>query len=112
MSYLQNSTNMLTWFYNGPTNTKVAVANTGFTVGNVDISTTYVGLGTNSKISVSNNRTINYTFLQTPNKVNIGSLFELNLPVFASGTTINTDYKIWSPSNHDGLLIQFFHLLL
>jgi hypothetical protein len=106
MSYLQNSENMLTWFYNGPTNTKVSVADTGFIVGGVDISNTYIGLGTNSKISVSNNRTINYTVLQGGSLVNIGSLFELNLPVFASGAVINTDYKILPTSTHNGLLIQ------
>ena len=106
MSYLQNSENMLTWFYNGPTNTKVSVAETMFLVGGVDISNTYIGLGTNSKISVSNNRTINYTVLQGGSLVNIGSLFELNLPVFASGAVINTDYKILPTSTHNGLLIQ------
>ena len=106
MSYLQNGENMLTWFYNGPTNTKVSVTYTGFTVGGVDISNTYIGLGTNSKISVSNNRTINYTVLQGGSLINIGSLFELNLPIFSSGSVINTDYKILPPSEHNGLLIQ------
>lgn len=84
----------------------MSIVDTGFTVGGVDISNTYIGLGTNSKISVSNNRTINYTVLQGGSLVNIGSLFELNLPIFSSGSVINTDYKILPPSGHNGLLIQ------
>ena len=97
---------MLTWFYNGPTNTKVSVANTQFNIADVDLSTTYIGLGTNSKISVSNNHTIDYYVLSEGKITSIGNLFELNLPVFKSGAVINTDFKILPTNNHSGLLIQ------
>ncbi len=92
---------MLDWFYpiSQPSNHNTALT-TNFRINNVDISNSYIGIGTNSNIPVSQLYSISYF----SNGQNIGNLFELNLPVFSG--TINDDFKIWSPSQNSGLLIQ------
>jgi len=110
MSYNVNGQNMLNWFYSRsqPSNSPNTASTTNFRINNVDISNNYNGLGTNSKIPVSRLYTLNYF----SNGQSLGSLFELNLPVFSG--TINVDYKIWPPNGisglqtNNGLLIQFF----
>ena len=102
MSYQQNGTNMLQWFYptSEPSNTPNLASTTNFRINNVDICNNYVGIGTNSNIKVSQLYNIGYYL----NGVSIGTLFELNLPNFTSGT-INVNYKMFP--NNNGLLIQF-----
>ena len=99
----QGGVNIAPWFYpeTAPSNTRGNVAATNFRINNVDISGSYTKIGTNSNISVSNAHTINYL----SNNVSIGDLFELNLPVFSDN--INEHYRILTPANHQGLLIQF-----
>jgi hypothetical protein len=108
MSYNQNNTDILSLFYNKNTNTSksntnIPVSVTNYYISNNDISNSYIGLGTNSKISVSSKHSINYFY----NSSSLGDLFELNLPIFSSSAVINTDFKIWPTSGHNGLLIQF-----
>lgn len=93
---------MLGWFYptSQPYNYPNKAITTNFRINNIDISNNYTGIGTNSNIKVSQLYTINYY----SNGQSIGNLFELNLPVFSG--TINVNYKIWPPSNNNGLLIQ------
>lgn len=103
MSYIQNGSNILDWFY--PTTSPSIAANraqtTNFRINNVDISNNYVNLGTNSKIPVSQLYSINYFSAGK----SIGNLFELNLPIYSG--TMNINYNIITPNYHDGFLIQF-----
>lgn len=94
---------MLSWFYSDINASNPNTAQTtNFNINGLDISNNYIGIGTNSKISVSQvYKNIDYF----SNGVSIGNLFELNLAVFSG--TINVHYKIWPTSLHDGLLIQF-----
>jgi hypothetical protein len=103
MSYNVNGQNMLSWFYSNfsASNTNNKAPTTNFRINNEDINDDYIGIGTNSNIPVSQLYTINYFSSGT----SVGNLFELNLPVFSG--TINVDYKIWPPSQNNGLLIQF-----
>jgi hypothetical protein len=111
MSYNVNGQDMLQWFYprSQPSNSPNTASTTNFRINNVDISNNYNGLGTNSKIPVSQLYTINYF----SNGQSLGDLFELNLPNFITGS-INDHYKIWPPNgtsgsqSNSGLLIQFF----
>ena len=103
MSYKVDGTDMLGWFYpytSSTSNTNTA-AITNYKIDGDDIYSSYAGIGTNSNIPVS---TLYPTIAYYKNNISIGTKFELNLPLF-SGTK-NTNYKIWSPSNHGGLLIQ------
>lgn len=99
--YKQGGSNMLQWFYptSQPSNTPNTASTTNFKINNVDISNNYNGIGTNSNIRVSQIYNINYNNVQ-----NIGHLFELNLPVLNG--TIDDDFILCSPLEHDGLLIQ------
>jgi hypothetical protein len=104
--YQQDSKDILQHFYPyNPSyynsNTNIPAITTNYKIDNVDISNNYVGIGTNSNIKVSD--LFNFSYLS--NSINIGDLFELNLPVFSSGT-INVDYKMFP--NNGGLLIQIF----
>ena len=102
MSYNANGVNILDKFYpltSTKSNTNISAGTTNFKVNNVDISNNYVGIGTNSNIKVSQLYTFNYS----RNETNIGNLFELNLPVFVTGT-INTEYKMFPVTN--GMVIQ------
>jgi len=106
MSYYANNSSILPWFYpvsSTKSNTNIAAAATNYKINNVDICNNYVGIGTNSNIPVSTLYTINYK----NNNLNIGTLFELNLPVF-SGGTIDIDYTMTATSNNgiNGLIIQ------
>ena len=74
---------------------------TGFQINLRDISSSYLGLGSSSNIPISQLFITNFT----KNSVDISTLYELYLANYVG--TINTDYKIWDPTNHDGLLIQF-----
>lgn len=101
MSYNAAGINILDNFYpfnSQKSNTNTAVT-TNFKINNIDISNNYVGIGTNSNITVSHLYDYKY-FKDTI--TNIGDLFELNLPNFSG--TINDDYKIFP--NNGGLLIQ------
>jgi hypothetical protein len=104
MSYLlYNGTDITPYFYTktSATNGPGATTATGFLINGTDISNTYVGLGTNSNIPVS--QILGSSgFLK--NGTDIATLYELNLIQFTG--TINTDYKIWAPSGHSGFLIQ------
>jgi hypothetical protein len=100
MSYYVQGSDMLQWFYptSAPHNINKA-STTNFRINNFDISNSYVGIGTNSNIPVSQiYPNINYLF----NGNSIGNLFELNLPVLSG--TINTDFKIFPVIN--GTVIQ------
>jgi hypothetical protein len=108
MSYNENNSNILQWFYSSslPSNTPNKSSTTNFRINNIDISNNYIGIGTNSNIPVSTLYNIGYY----KNGINLGNLFELNLPIFnLFGTTyqINVDFKILPPINNSGLLIQF-----
>lgn len=81
-------------------NTNIPAITTNFKISNLDISNNYVGIGTNSNITVNHLYPLSYF----SNSINIGDLFELNLPLFTSGT-INVDYKMFP--NNGGMLIQF-----
>jgi hypothetical protein len=102
MSYNVNGTNILGWFY--PYSSTSSNANkaltSNFRINNDDISNNYVGIGTNSNIPVSQLYTIPYN----SGGQSIGTKFELNLPDLSGN--IDVDYKIWDPSNNNGLLIQ------
>ena len=105
MSYLlYNGTDITPYFYNktSATNGSGATTATGFLINGTDISNTYVGLGTNSNIPVSVKLSTS-GFLK--NGTDIATLYELNLFTIDAGT-INSDYIIWTPSNHTGFLIQ------
>jgi hypothetical protein len=102
MSYNENGTNMLQWFYpysttnsNGPNN----ATTTNFRINNIDISNNYSRSGINFNIPVSQFYNINYYINGT---TNIGDLFELNLPVITG--QINVDYKFYPVSG--GTVIQ------
>ena len=104
MSFLLNGVDISSNFYKKSihTNTIQDISNTGFLIENDDIRNIFVPLKTNSKIPVS--QMLTTTNFKNKNNVDISTLFELNLITFTG--TIDTDYKIWSPANHDGFLIQ------
>jgi hypothetical protein len=106
MSYNVNGQNMLNWFYSNfnASNSNKKAPTTNFRINDVDINNNYIGIGTNSNIPVTKLYNINYYISDGRS---LGSLFELNLPVFSG--TINVDYKIWPPSDSNGLLIQFLN---
>jgi len=109
MSYNVSDTNMLQWFYSNfnASNSNNKAPTTNFRINDVDINNDYIGINTNSNIPVTQLYNINYYISDGRS---LGSLFELNLPNFLSGT-INVDYKIWPPSGSsgsNGLLIQFY----
>jgi len=74
---------------------------TDFQINLRDISSSYLGLGSSSNIPISQLFTTNFT----KNNVDISTLYELYLANYVG--TIDTDYKIWDPTKHSGLLIQF-----
>ena len=91
MSFNSNGNNILDWFYPFSTqksNTPNSAQTTNFKINNVDISNNYVGIGTNSNISVSQ---IYGNLGYYSDSSSIDTLFELNLPVFVTGT-IGTDF--------------------
>jgi len=104
MSFLLNGVDISSNFYKKSihTNSIQDISNTGFLIENDDIRNIFVPLKTNSKIPVS--QMLTTTNFKNKNNVDISTLFELNLITFTGA--INTDYKIWSPANHDGFLIQ------
>jgi len=106
MTYYYNGNDIIPYFNSKTTKpyaTVVTIAETGFMIVGTDISSTYLLLGSSSNIPVSTIfPTTNFFY---KNGTDISTLYELDL-VNYSGTQ-NTDYKIWPPGNHLGLLIQF-----
>jgi hypothetical protein len=102
MAFKQNG-NIITDYFNAPTNPKYTTANneaTGFTINGKDISSNYLGIGSSHNIPVSILFPTNFS----KNNVDIASLYELNLVNYPA---TSATYKIWNPSDHNGLLIQF-----
>lgn len=85
---------------NKPYFTQVSNSTTGFKISLKDISSNYLGIRSSSKIPVSTIFTTNFS----RGGNDISNLYELYLTNYVG--TKDTDYKIWDPVNHDGLLIQ------
>ena len=103
MAYTKLGQNIISYFTptSQPYVNIVSNSTTGFKINNIDISSNYLALGSSSKIPISQIFTTNYSISNN----DLSNLYELYLTNYVG--TKDVDYKIWNPTNHAGLLIQF-----